>query len=87
MLTDFYCHEFTFRGQVLSVLTKGLFAAAVMDIHLDLFEQARRSQASIRELQRVNEARRNFMKYPSRFCIVKMDMVCRGTFIIVAVCP
>ena len=44
------------------MLTKGLFAAAVMDIHLDLFEQTRRSQAKIRELQRVNEARRSFMK-------------------------
>ena len=46
------------------MLTKGLFAAAVMDVHLDVFEQSR--TAKVRELQRVNEARRSFMKCVSR---------------------
>ena len=46
--------------QILSVLTKGLFAAATMDIHLDLLCNA---EKLLVEEQRANEARRAFMKY------------------------
>ena len=44
--------------QILSVLTKGLFAAVTMDIHADML-----IKAELREEQRANEARRAFMKY------------------------
>ena len=46
--------------QILSVVTKGLFAAATMDIHLDALNQAQRA---LTEEQRANEARRNFLEY------------------------
>jgi signal transduction histidine kinase len=46
--------------QILSVLTKGLFAAATMDIHLDMLYDA---EKLLVEEQRANNARRNFMKY------------------------
>jgi signal transduction histidine kinase len=46
--------------QILSVLTKGLFAAATMDIHLDLLFNA---EKLLVEEQRANDARRAFMKY------------------------
>jgi hypothetical protein len=46
--------------QILSVLTKGLFAAAVMDIHMDLVSN---SEKLLFEEQRANDARRAFMKY------------------------
>jgi hypothetical protein len=46
--------------QILSVLTKGLFAAATMDIHLDLLLNA---EKILLEEQRANDARRAFMKY------------------------
>ena len=46
--------------QVLSVLTKGLFAGCTMDIHLDLLLE---TQRSLVEEYRVNNARRVFMKY------------------------
>ena len=44
--------------QILSVLTKGLFAATTMDIHADML-----IKTELREEQRANEARRAFMKY------------------------
>ena len=44
--------------QILSVLTKGLFAAVTMDMHADLL-----IKFELREEQRANEARRAFMKY------------------------
>jgi hypothetical protein len=46
--------------QILSVLTKGLFAAATMDIHMDLLSSA---EKLLVEEQRANDARRAFMKY------------------------
>jgi hypothetical protein len=46
--------------QILSVLTKGLFAAATMDVHLDLLFDA---EKLLVEEQRANDARRAFMKY------------------------
>jgi len=46
--------------QVLSVLTKGLFAAFTMDLHLDLLVKT--EQALVQE-KRMNDARRTFMKY------------------------
>ena len=46
--------------QVLSVLTKGLFAAATMDAHLALMVEA---EKAFLEEKRANEARRAFMKY------------------------
>jgi signal transduction histidine kinase len=46
--------------QILSVLTKGLFAAATMDIHLDMLYD---TEKLLIEEQRANNARRNFMKY------------------------
>jgi hypothetical protein len=46
--------------QILSVLIKGLFAAATMDIHLDLLFE---TEKLLVEEQRANDARRAFMKY------------------------
>jgi len=46
--------------QVLSVLTKALFAATTMDIHLDALRKAQRELA---EEERANDARRAFFKY------------------------
>ena len=46
--------------QVLSVLTKGLFAAATMDAHLVFMVEA---EKAFLEEKRANEARRAFMKY------------------------
>jgi hypothetical protein len=46
--------------QILSVLTKGLFAASTMDIHMDLLFNA---EKLLVEEQRANDARRAFMKY------------------------
>eukprot|EP00596_Hydrurales_sp_CCMP1899_P003636 CAMPEP_0119051700 /NCGR_PEP_ID=MMETSP1177-20130426/73233_1 /TAXON_ID=2985 /ORGANISM="Ochromonas sp, Strain CCMP1899" /LENGTH=828 /DNA_ID=CAMNT_0007031009 /DNA_START=692 /DNA_END=3175 /DNA_ORIENTATION=+ len=46
--------------QILSVLTKGLFAASTMDIHMDLLFNA---EKLLLEEQRANDARRAFMKY------------------------
>jgi hypothetical protein len=46
--------------QVLSVLTKGLFAAATMDIHLGLMVE---SEKALLEERRANEARRQFMRF------------------------
>mmetsp|Transcript_19791 Transcript_19791/g.27208 ORF Transcript_19791/g.27208 Transcript_19791/m.27208 type:complete len:730 (-) Transcript_19791:249-2438(-) len=48
--------------QVLSVLTKGLFSAVTMDVHLDTLLRTKR--AIIDENERLaNEARRGFLKY------------------------
>jgi len=46
--------------QVLSVFTKGIFAAATMDIHLDALHMAQRE---LLVEQRENEARRAFLKH------------------------
>ena len=46
--------------QILSVLTKGLFAAANMDIHVDLLVE---TEKLLLEERRANAARRVFMKY------------------------
>jgi len=46
--------------QILSVLTKGLFAAATMDIHLSLMME---TEKALVEERRANEARRAFMKF------------------------
>ena len=47
--------------QILSLLTKGLFAAVTMDIHLDLIRDA--ELRAIEQENRVNAARRAFMRY------------------------
>jgi signal transduction histidine kinase len=46
--------------QTLSVFTKGLFAAACMDVHDGVL---RKTVQSLAEEQRANDARRTFMKY------------------------
>jgi signal transduction histidine kinase len=46
--------------QILSVLTKGIFAAATMDVHLDLLGSA---EKHLLQEMRANAARRLFMKY------------------------
>ena len=48
--------------QVLSVLTKGLFTAVTMDMHLDSLVQSRRAALEAND-RRTNEARRAFLKY------------------------
>ena len=46
--------------QLLSVTTKGLFAAVTMDLHVDLLRKAERA---LQTEKNANEARRDFMKY------------------------
>ena len=46
--------------QVLSIATKGMFAASCMDVHLDAMKGVEKALA---EEKRANEARRGFMKY------------------------
>jgi hypothetical protein len=46
--------------QILTVLIKGPCAAAIMDIHMELIDNA---EKLLVEERRANDARRNFMKY------------------------
>ena len=46
--------------QLLSVTTNGLFAAVIMDLHVDLLRKAERA---LQTEKNANEARRGFMKY------------------------
>lgn len=55
-----YYHHHCSNIQILSVLTKGLFAAATMDIHLDLLGA---TEKQLLQEIRANAARRLFMKY------------------------
>ena len=48
--------------QILSVLTKGVFASVTMDIHFDLIVTARMALSEEND-RRANEARRSFLKY------------------------
>jgi len=48
--------------QILSLLTKGLFSAVTMDVHLDTLLQVKRAIIDENE-RRANEARRAFLKY------------------------
>ena len=55
--------------QILSLLTKGLFAAVTMDIHLDLIRDT--ELRAIEQENRVNAARRAFMRYHMHAVVVR----------------
>ena len=61
--------------QVLSILTKGLFAGCTMDIHLDLLIQAERD---LIDEYRINNARRVFMKYIFHEIRNPLSSICVG---------